>query len=405
MPLDDHVSTSPMVSQSAAAALPQKGKVSSSKKAGGTKDEILINPDIKEIMQEAAEKHHVLAFGRMNPITSGHEAVVKKIDDVAKEHKAGHTLVVSHSQDAKKNPLTSAQKVEHAKHAFSGTNVVAASKAAPTILHHAVALHKQGIKHLHIVAGSDRADEMHTLLHKYNGQNSGHGHYNFKSITVHSSGARDPDAEGTSGMSASKMREHAASGNKKAFHTGAPSTMSTPHKDAMYNDVRKGMGLHESNHILQRHATIIVSRRLHSKLIKRHSGRQGVKSIAVFTGGDKNVIDTQIKNSKDPQINKIKDLVKNNLTGLKKPTNNIKSQINNSVELDQNKFNSMYERFFVRAVILDEDAADHLRQASILQRTGKFQTASMHRKIAAALQRGDATAAKALTADLKNINE
>ena len=55
--------------------------------------------------------------------------------------------------------------------------------------------------------------------------------------------------------------------------------------------------------------------------------------------------------------------------------------------------------------MLDEDAADHLRQASILQRTGKFQTASMHRKIAAALQRGDATAAKALNSELKNINE
>jgi hypothetical protein len=83
---------------------------------------------------------------------------------------------------------------------------------------------------------------MHKLLHKYNGQNSAHGHYNFKSITVHSSGERDPDSEGTTGISASKMREHAASGNKKAFHAGAPSKMKPEHKDAMYSDVRKGMG-------------------------------------------------------------------------------------------------------------------------------------------------------------------
>jgi hypothetical protein len=196
-------------------------------------------------VKEELEKHHALAFGRMNPITSGHEAVVNKLHSVSKEHNATHSLVVSHSQDAKKNPLSAEQKVKHAKHAFSGTNVTAASKEAPTILHHAAAAHAAGATHLHVVAGSDRHEEMHNLLHKYNGQNAAHGHYNFKKITVHSSGERDPDAEGTTGISASKMREHAASGNKKAFHAGAPSKMKPEHKDAMYNDVRKGMNLKE----------------------------------------------------------------------------------------------------------------------------------------------------------------
>ena len=30
-------------------------------------------------VKEEVEQHHALAFGRMNPITSGHEAVVNKI--------------------------------------------------------------------------------------------------------------------------------------------------------------------------------------------------------------------------------------------------------------------------------------------------------------------------------------
>ena len=76
----------------------------------------------------AADSHHVLAFGRMNPITNGHETVVNKVHEIAKKHNAGHTVVVSHSQDAKKNPLTGEQKVKHAKHAFPGTNVVASSR-------------------------------------------------------------------------------------------------------------------------------------------------------------------------------------------------------------------------------------------------------------------------------------
>jgi hypothetical protein len=186
--------------------------------------------------------HHVMAFGRMNPITHGHQAVVNKVHEVAKEHGASHNVVVSHSQDAKKNPLTAQQKVKHATNAFKGTKITAASKEAPTILHHAAAAHKAGAEHLHVVAGSDRHEEMHKLLHKYNGQNSAHGHYNFKSITVHSSGERDPDSEGTTGISASKMREHAAAGDKKSFHAGAPTGMTAKHKDAMYHDVRKGMG-------------------------------------------------------------------------------------------------------------------------------------------------------------------
>ena len=194
----------------------------------------------------SAEKHHAMVFGRMNPVTTGHEAVVNKLHAVAKEHNAGHSLVVSHSQDAKKNPLSAEQKVKHAKNAFPDTNISSSSKEKPTILHHAAELHKQGVTHLHVVAGSDRHKDMHELLHKYNGKDEKHGHYNFKKITVHSSGERDPDSEGTEGMSASKMREHAASGNKAEFHKGAPSKMKPEHKDAMYNDVRKGMNIKES---------------------------------------------------------------------------------------------------------------------------------------------------------------
>jgi hypothetical protein len=44
-------------------------------------------------------------------------------------------------------------------------------------------------------------------------------------------------------MSASKMRAHAAAGHEAEFHKGAPSSMSTAHKTAMYKDVRKGMGV------------------------------------------------------------------------------------------------------------------------------------------------------------------
>ena len=189
------------------------------------------------------EKHHVMAFVRMNPITNGHEALVNKVHEVAKKHGSDHSVIMSHSHDPKKNPLSPAQKLKHAKRAFPGTNLSTSSKDKPSLLHHAVELHKQGVQHLHLVAGSDRAKEMHGLLQRYNGKKMDHGSYKFKSITVHSAGERDPDAEGTTGISASKMRAHATAGEKKEFHAGAPSKMSAAHKDEMFHDVRKGMGL------------------------------------------------------------------------------------------------------------------------------------------------------------------
>ena len=202
--------------------------------------------DFIDYLTEAPEKHGVLAYGRMNPPTKGHEQVINKVHEVAKEHKAIHKVVLSHSQDKSKNPLPADVKVKHAQHAFPGTNIEAASKEHPTILHHAAEMARQGVKHLHVVAGSDRVEEYHKLLHRYNGVESEHGHYNFKSIKVHSSGERDPDAEGTSGVSGTKMREHAAAGRKNKFHAALPSKMKPEHKEALYHDVRHHMGIQEA---------------------------------------------------------------------------------------------------------------------------------------------------------------
>jgi hypothetical protein len=201
-----------------------------------------------EIVEETkqGEVHHAMTFGRMNPPTTGHLKLIDKVKDVASKNNASHSVVVSHSQDAKKNPLSGTQKVKHLKRYSPGTNFQSSSKEHPTVLHHAAELHKKGVTHLHMVVGSDRVKEMHHLLHKYNGVEAGHGKYHFKKITVHSAGHRDPDAEGSEGMSGTKMRGHATSGNYKEFKKGIPSHVPEHHAKELYHDVRKGMGIHES---------------------------------------------------------------------------------------------------------------------------------------------------------------
>ena len=197
-----------------------------------------------DYIQENKDNHAVMSFGRMNPITKGHQKLVNKVQQVARQVGGSHHIVLSHSQDKNKNPLSSADKLKHAKRAFPGANLSTSDKESPNYLSQAAKLHKKGVSHLHVVAGSDRVSEFKNTLNKYNGTHS-KALYNFKNITVHSSGDRDPDSHGTSGISGTKMRGHAAAGNYKAFKSGAPSGMSDTHVKHMFNDVRKGMKVHE----------------------------------------------------------------------------------------------------------------------------------------------------------------
>ena len=185
--------------------------------------------------------------GRFNPVHAGHAMVVQHVMDNAKKEGADHKILTTGSHDKKKNPLTPQQKVKHLSRAVKGSKVEAMGKDAPTLLHQMSKLHKQGYTHVTMHVGSDRVHEFHNLLNKYNGQTSRHGHYNFKNIKVKSvGGKRKEGGTGIEGASGTSMRKHAASGDKKSFHAMAPSSLSTRHKNELYHDLRKGMGINES---------------------------------------------------------------------------------------------------------------------------------------------------------------
>jgi cytidyltransferase-like protein len=203
----------------------------------------------KDFLREnSTENHAVLAFGRMNPPTTGHAKLVDKVKEIADKVGGSHHVVMSHSTDPKKNPLTAAQKLKHAKRFFPNTNLSVSDKESPTFLTQAARLHKQGVTHLHFVAGSDRVAEYKKKLAQYNGTHKD-ALFNFKKITVHNAGQRDPDSEGTEGMSASKMRAHATTGNFDEFKKGIPGHVKPEHAKELFNDVRKGSNIKESDEI------------------------------------------------------------------------------------------------------------------------------------------------------------
>ena len=66
-----------------------------------------------EKVKEDEQTHSpvVMAFGRMNPPTIGHEKLVQRVKDIAKDYNAPHHVIISHTVDAKKNPLEVAKKL------------------------------------------------------------------------------------------------------------------------------------------------------------------------------------------------------------------------------------------------------------------------------------------------------
>lgn len=195
----------------------------------------------KNYLIENVSDTHVTTFMRANPPTSGHEKVVKKVMDLADKVGGSHSVILSHSHDQKKNPLSPSQKLKHARRAFPGANISVSSKESPTFLSHAAQLHAQGVKNLHVVVGQDRVNEFKTLLNKYNGVKGTHGGYNFDKIEVHSAGDRDPDAEGTEGVSGTRMREHAKNNDFESFRKGTSSSMKPEHAKEMFIDIQRGM--------------------------------------------------------------------------------------------------------------------------------------------------------------------
>ena len=182
--------------------------------------------EFKKFINESAEKTATFAFGRFNPPTVGHEKLIQKVSDVANEHGGSAHVVASHSEGESKNPLPQKAKIGYLKKVSpKGVTVSGSTKEEPTFLHAAAKLHAAGHKHLVMVAGSDRKDHYEKLLNQYNNVAGKHGHYNFKSIKVVSSGERDPDSEGVEGMSGTKMRAHARAGEMKDFKSGLPKAL------------------------------------------------------------------------------------------------------------------------------------------------------------------------------------
>ena len=188
----------------------KKKKVKGFKEFDGSK---YINTE--PVLDEAKAGTVVIAWGRMNPMTAGHEMLVKKVIDVAKAEKGTPQIYLSHSQGAKsktgkgavnKDPLAYDDKIKFAQKAFGP---IVKKSPAKTIIQLLKLLDKQ-FDRVVLVAGSDRVKEFNNTLNKYNGKE-----YKFSELKIVSAGQRDADADDVSGISGTKMRGYAKTDMKK----------------------------------------------------------------------------------------------------------------------------------------------------------------------------------------------
>lgn len=192
------------------------------------------------LFEERQRKHVSFCFGRMNPPTIGH---ARLINTVARASAGGdYFIFLSHTQDAKKNPLDYNTKVEFIKRMFPQHADHVSYGGLRTIMEIAGFLYDHGYTDVTFVCGDDRIPAFQKLLNDYNGKEGGNVYYKFNSINLVSSGPRDPDDDGIAGASASAARAAAVEGNKAEFKKITGAGRFAP---ALYKAVRQGMNLAE----------------------------------------------------------------------------------------------------------------------------------------------------------------
>ena len=182
-------------------------------------------------------KKVVFAYGRFNPPTIGHQKLIRAV-----EKEAGSDdwwIVVSQSVKPKTDPLPYQTKVEYLKKMFPWAadhiDDKACCRTPVDVMKH---LMMKEYTDVVFVVGSDRLGQFGFLQ-----KNNRKDEYSFNTIEIVSAGERDPDAEGASGMSASKMREAAKNEKTTDFLEGIPDTLSVKEKLDLRAKVREGMGL------------------------------------------------------------------------------------------------------------------------------------------------------------------
>ena len=185
-------------------------------------------------------KKIVITFGRFNPPTAGHHLLVQSVIQHANESGSEHRIYGSMSYDPKKNPLSPESKAEHMKVVLATPHVHVSSDIISPF-HALKHVSDQGYDDVTVITGSDR-ESIFDKVPEYQKK----GDFKFKKFkTMIAGGTRGEKASGLAGMSGTKQRKAAASGDLEAFRAGLPAHVTKMQGRKLFRDVQRGMGLKE----------------------------------------------------------------------------------------------------------------------------------------------------------------
>lgn len=169
-------------------------------------------------------KKIVLAFGRMNPPTIGHEKLVQECAKIARREGCDYQIYLSNTNKKPKDPLDPQTKIKlvrkmfpsHADHIHVDKEIFNPFKL--------LAKFNSEYDEVIWVAGGEDAPNYDQRFQAHMKTETPDFYY--RSLVVHSSGERSADAEGASGMSATKMRNFALQSDFNSFRAGMPTTIS-----------------------------------------------------------------------------------------------------------------------------------------------------------------------------------
>ena len=183
----------------------------------------------------------IFAFGRFNPPTIAHKELIDLVKRLATNTNGRPFIFLSHTQNNKTDPLSFQEKLNYLESVYGKEQVVFGDSNVKTIVQVLQKLQEQGRTKVVMVAGDDRLANFKELLNKYNNKpdKSGKILYNFDTIKVTSAGQRDPDAEGLSGVSASKARQYA---QEDDFDNFSKIVMGGKASQSIYQSIQTKMG-------------------------------------------------------------------------------------------------------------------------------------------------------------------
>ena len=172
--------------------------------------------DYRQLIKELPSKTIVLACGKFNPPTIGHELLIKAVKSLAEQKNASYAIYASDSSDAKKNPLIVEKKIQYLNLLFPNTSFSTYSDNLSEV----VSKLKETYRNVIIVTSADKVASMKKSI---------------REATVISAMDNDPDSDDS-------VRSNAVKGLYEEFKKNLPSAIREIDSRRLMNDLRVGSG-------------------------------------------------------------------------------------------------------------------------------------------------------------------